>query len=93
MNAAESIIQQKAAIAEAKMKNRARSLTTEALCEVWEVMRKDLLKNPNYREIVIVSEFLSNELQSRNPEAWERWIDTEEIDLIERPSFFFLPQE
>jgi hypothetical protein len=70
---------------EQKLSAKVRSLTTEMLCSVYESMngnRED--------EAIVVRGFVIDELECRDQFAFDAWMDCDEVELIEKPSTFFL---
>lgn len=58
---------------------------TKQLCEAFE-----LTNNLDTSEAPIAREALMDELEKRNPEAFESWIMTEDVDEMDFPSLFFV---
>lgn len=55
-----------------------------SLCEMYESMNNDRSENaPTVRG------WIMDELEARNPEAFNAWIDDDELDNMDRPSLFF----
>lgn len=64
------------------------SRTTESLCEMFESTNgetgNDLLHEAKVRG------WIMDELEKRDAESYDRWMDCEDLDLVDFPSRFFL---
>ncbi len=57
--------------------------STKELCAMFE-----LLQNVT-PEVAMARGWIMDELEKRNPEAFEMWIDCEDVALMEKPAHFF----
>jgi len=71
--------------AKAKLTSKISSLTTKQLCESFE-----LTNNMTDETLPIVREAIMNELEARNPTAFELWMLCEEVASMDMPSKFYL---
>lgn len=76
--------QRKENIARAIIANR----STAQLCEMFEVT--NCTSRENLLEEMMVRGWIMDELEKRDAEAFDRWIDCEDPKLMERPRFFFI---
>ena len=64
------------------------SRTTESLCEMFEATNgetgNDLLQDAKVRG------WIMDELEKRDAEAFDLWIDCEDVELADLPSRFFI---
>lgn len=64
------------------------SRTTKSLCEMFEATNgengNDLLQDAKVRG------WIMDELEKRDAEAYDRWMDCEDLELVDFPSRFFL---
>lgn len=64
------------------------SRTIESLCEMFEATNgetgNDLLQDAKVRG------WIMDELEKRDAEAYDRWMDCEDLELVDFPSRFFL---
>lgn len=70
---------------EQKMRAMIAERTTEELCcdyEVAALLTMDM-------SVAITMDMMMEELQERNGDAYDKWFNTEDIDLIDCPSHFF----
>ena len=70
--------------AELKLNNKVAGLTTAQLCEVFE-----LTNGSEDLAIPVVRGALMNELESRDPVAFEAWMLSEVVSDMDKPSKFF----
>lgn len=75
--------QNKENIARAIIANR----STAQLCEMFEAT--NCTSRENLLEEAMVRGWIMDELEKRDAEAFERWIDCEDHKLMETPSRFF----
>jgi len=68
-----------------KLLNRVKSLNILTLCDIYEQ-----LVGKNEEEHRIVRGYVLDELESRNEDAFDNWMLSDEIDLQDKPSKFFL---
>jgi hypothetical protein len=68
-----------------KLLNRVKSLNILTLCDIYEQ-----LVGKNDEEHIIVRGYIIDELESRNEDAFDNWMLSDEIDLQDKPSKFFL---
>ena len=61
------------------------NMDTKKLCEAFELTNKK-----NTEEIPTVRGWIMEELEKRNPEAFNSWIDTNDINKMDFPSIFFI---
>jgi len=62
-----------------------RSLSLQILCESFE-----LTNEIDSDSIPVVRGWLMDELERRNPERFMEWLETENFELMDTPSKFFL---
>lgn len=60
------------------------SRTTASLCEMYEAMNNDRTENAP-----MVRGWIMDTLEARDPEAFDRWIDSDDLELSDCPSRFF----
>lgn len=72
--------QEKENIARAKVASQ----NTTQLCAMFEMLTRRNL------EQAMVRGWIMDELEKRDAEAFDRWIDCEDQKLMERPRFFFI---
>ena len=70
--------------AELKLNNKVAGLTTAQLCEAFE-----LTNGSEDLAIPVVRGALMNELESRDPVAFEAWMLSEVVSDMDKPSKFF----
>lgn len=75
--------QEKEIIARAIIANR----STAQLCEMFEAT--NCTSKENLLEETMVRGWIMDELEKRDAEAFNRWIDCEELALVDMPSRFF----
>jgi hypothetical protein len=70
--------------AQLKLNSKVASLSTSQLCEAFE------LTNDNYDSAIpVVRGAIMDELESRNPEAFNVWMGSEVVADMDKPSKFF----
>ena len=76
----------------AKRRNIARAIianrSTAQLCEMFEAT--NCTSRENLLEEMMVRGWIMDELEKRDAEAFDRWIDCEDLELVDLPSRFFL---
>lgn len=76
--------QEKENIARAIIANR----STAQLCEMFEAT--NCTSKENLLEEAMVRGWIMDELEKRDAEAFDRWIDCEDTKMMERPRCFFI---
>jgi len=71
---------------EQKMRAKIAERTTEELCSDYE--HASLLTFN--RSVAIVMRFITDELENRDKDKCNAWLDTEDMSLLDSPSHFFL---
>ncbi len=75
-----------------EMENIARAIianrSTAQLCEMFEAT--NCTSRENLLEEMMVRGWIMDELEKRDAEAFDRWIDCEDLELVDLPSRFFL---
>ena len=64
------------------------SRTTAQLCEMFEAT--NCTSKERLLEQAMVRGWIMDELEKRDAEAFDRWIDCEDIELVDLPSRFFI---
>ena len=71
--------------AQIKLNSKVASLSTNQLCEAFE-----LTNSNNDRAIPVVRGAIMDELESRNPAAFNAWMESDVVSDMDKPSKFFL---
>jgi hypothetical protein len=71
-------------VAEMKMKSKVSSLTTAQLCETFELTNAN-----NDTSIPIVRGSIMDELEARDLQAFNAWMECEIVSDMDKPSKFF----
>lgn len=66
-----------------------RNLTLETLCDSYEITNT-IEECEDFRNVAVVRGWLMDELERRYPEKFLQWLETENIELMDTPSKFFL---
>ena len=77
----------KTTAAERMARKMIESRTTESLCEMFEATNGPI--GENIMEEAMVRGWIMDELQKRDAEAFDRWMDCEDLELLDFPSRFF----
>lgn len=64
------------------------SRTTESLCEMFEATNGET--GNDHLQDAMVRGWIMDELEKRDAEAYDRWMDCEDLELVYLPSRFFL---
>ena len=78
----------KTTTAERMARKMIESRTTESLCEMFEATNNT--SGEKIMEEAMVRGWIMDELQKRNADAFDRWMDCDDMELIDFPSRFFL---
>lgn len=70
---------------EQKLAAKAKSLTTKMLCDVYEQMVGNHVDGSTVARGAVM-----DELERRDQSAFDAWIDCDDVELIDKPSAFFL---
>ena len=65
--------------------DKLKAMTTNQLCEAFT-----LTNNNHSEEIPMVRGWIMDELESRNGIAFEAWMMTEDVKLMDNPTSFFM---
>ncbi len=66
-----------------------RNLTLATLCDSYEITNT-LEEVEDFKNVAVVRGWLMDELERRNPEKFLVWLETEDFELMDTPSKFFL---
>jgi len=61
-----------------------KKMTTKQLCEAFT-----LTNNNHSEEIPVVRGWIMDELESRNSDSFDLWMDADDASLMDNPSHFF----
>lgn len=78
----------KTTTAERMARKMIESRTTESLCEMFEATNNT--SGEKIMEEAMVRGWIMDELKKRDAEAYDRWMDCEDLELLDFPSRFFL---
>jgi hypothetical protein len=70
---------------EKKAKKKIAACDIQTLCEVYEG-----LNDVHTDESPVVRGWVMDELETRNPEKFNAWIETDDLDKMDSPSLFFI---
>lgn len=70
--------------------NSIKSLSLKTLCESYELTNRTTDDTEDSYSVATVRGWLMDELERRNPEKFLEWLETEDIELMDSPSKFFL---